>query len=240
MADPAPILRDDRHRQAVPRRAGARRRRLPALARRGARADGRERRRQVDPDQGAHRRLRHRRRRRSRWTARPVAFASPLQAQQAGISTVYQEVNLCPNLSVAENIFIGREPRRFGRIHWREMRRRAAELLAGSTSTSTSPRRWRRTPWPCSRWSRSPAPSTSTAQVLILDEPTSSLDADEVAQLFRVMRQLQGRGHRDPVRLALPRPGLRDRRPDDRAAQRPARRRVPHQRAAARSSWSRR
>src|SRR6187200_2403264 len=47
-----------------------------------------------------------------------VRFTGPLQAQQAGISTVYQEVNLCPNLSVAENIFIGREPRRFGRIQW--------------------------------------------------------------------------------------------------------------------------
>ena len=55
---------------------------------------------------------------------RPVAFSSPLAAQHAGISTVYQEVNLCGNLSVAENIFVGREPRTFGRIRWRETRRR--------------------------------------------------------------------------------------------------------------------
>src|SRR3954469_17304059 len=47
----------------------------------------------------------------------PVSFRGPPQAQQAGVSTVYQEVNLLPNLSVAENIFIGREPRRFGRIN---------------------------------------------------------------------------------------------------------------------------
>ena len=47
-----------------------------------------------------------------------VLFGSPLEAQHAGVSTVYQEVNLCPNLSVAENIFIGREPRRLGRIQW--------------------------------------------------------------------------------------------------------------------------
>src|SRR5689334_17788019 len=59
-----------------------------------------------------------------------VRFTGPLQAQQAGISTVYQEVNLCPNLSVAENIFIGREPRKFGRIQWSEMRRRAQASLA--------------------------------------------------------------------------------------------------------------
>src|SRR4029450_2089442 len=59
----------------------------------------------------------------------PVAFTGPLQAQQQGISTVYQEVNLCPNLSVAENIFIGREPRTLGRIRWAEMRRRSDQLL---------------------------------------------------------------------------------------------------------------
>jgi len=58
----------------------------------------------------------------------PVRFAGPLQATQAGISTVFQEVNLCANLSVAENIFIGREPTWFGHIRWGVMRRRAAEL----------------------------------------------------------------------------------------------------------------
>src|SRR4051812_25586470 len=61
---------------------------------------------------------------------RPVAFRGPPEAQRAGVSTVYQEVNLCPNLSVAENIVIGREPRRFGRIRWAETRRRAEVLLA--------------------------------------------------------------------------------------------------------------
>src|SRR3982750_2518372 len=52
-------------------------------------------------------------------------FAGPGAAQQAGIATVYQEVNLCPNLTVAENILLGREPRRFGRIDTRVVRRRA-------------------------------------------------------------------------------------------------------------------
>src|SRR5512142_757388 len=59
----------------------------------------------------------------------PVRFASPLDAQRAGVSTVYQEINLCPNLSVAENILLGREPRRFGRILWPQLRRRAEELV---------------------------------------------------------------------------------------------------------------
>ena len=60
---------------------------------------------------------------------KPIAPASTSDAQLLGISTVYQEVNLCPNLSVAENIFIGRYPRRFGRIDWQAMRTQAAALL---------------------------------------------------------------------------------------------------------------
>ena len=59
----------------------------------------------------------------------PVRNHSTLEAQKRGISTVYQEVNLCPNLSVAENIFIGREPKKAGGIDWKTINRRAAELL---------------------------------------------------------------------------------------------------------------
>ena len=61
---------------------------------------------------------------------RPVRFGSPMEAQRGGVSTVYQEVNLCTNLSVAENLFLGREPRRLGRIQWRAMRKAAAAALA--------------------------------------------------------------------------------------------------------------
>ncbi len=78
-------------------------------------------------------------RRRSRSARAPTAGA-----QQLGISTVYQEVNLCPNLSVAENIFAGRQPRRpwtrGGGIDWRELNRARASCCAGSTSTSTCTR----------------------------------------------------------------------------------------------------
>ena len=58
-----------------------------------------------------------------------VAIRSPLDAQKHGISTVYQEVNLCPHLTVAENIYVGREPLRAGRIDWKEIHRRSRELL---------------------------------------------------------------------------------------------------------------
>ena len=60
---------------------------------------------------------------------KPIRPDSPLAAQKLGISTVYQEINLCPNLSVAENIFAGRQPMRFGRIDWKEMTRRSEEIL---------------------------------------------------------------------------------------------------------------
>jgi monosaccharide-transporting ATPase len=123
-----------------------------------------------------------------------VRFSGPLQAQQAGISTVYQEVNLCPNLSVAENIFIGREPRRFGMIHWSQMEKRADALLERlQLDIDVSA--------PLSTYSLAVQQMVAiaraidiSAKVLILDEPTSSLDASEVEQLFRVMRQLKEEG----------------------------------------------
>ncbi|WP_431975901.1 sugar ABC transporter ATP-binding protein [Micromonospora haikouensis] len=123
-----------------------------------------------------------------------VSFAGPMQATAAGVSTVYQEVNLLPNLSVAENIFIGREPRRLGSVNWREMRRRAKELLAridlhidvtellGSYSLAVQ------------QMVAIARAVDVNARVLILDEPTSSLDADEVSQLMRIMRQLRDDG----------------------------------------------
>jgi len=124
----------------------------------------------------------------------PVSFTGPMQAAAAGVSTVYQEVNLCPNLSVAENIFIGRQPRRFGTVNWREMRRRAKALLArldlhidvtellGGYSLAVQ------------QMVAIARAVDVRARVLILDEPTSSLDADEVAQLMRIMRQLRDEG----------------------------------------------
>ncbi|MFB9689833.1 sugar ABC transporter ATP-binding protein [Amycolatopsis plumensis] len=123
-----------------------------------------------------------------------VAFSGPGEAQQAGISTVYQEVNLCPNLSVAENVCLGREPRRLGRIQWGPMRKRAEELLARldvhvdvSAELST-----------CSIAVQQLVAIARAldvdARVLVLDEPTSSLDAGEVEQLLKVVRSLRESG----------------------------------------------
>ncbi len=124
-----------------------------------------------------------------------VQVRSPQHAQDLGISTVYQEINLCPNLTVAENILIGREPRRAGRIDWKAMNRRAREMLLrlnvdidvqqtlGSYSVAIQ-----------QMAAIVRALEIASAKILILDEPTSSLDAHETAQLFGVMRQLRSEG----------------------------------------------
>ncbi|MGW4928408.1 sugar ABC transporter ATP-binding protein [Agromyces sp. NPDC004153] len=123
-----------------------------------------------------------------------VSFSGPAQAQAAGISTVYQEVNLLPNLSVAENIMLGREPRRFGSIDWRAMRRRAAVLLE-SLNLEIDPGSLLGDHSLAVQQLVAIARAIDVqAKVLILDEPTSSLDADEVAELFRVIRSLKEQG----------------------------------------------
>ena len=129
-----------------------------------------------------------------RYAGEPVSFTAPAQAQAAGISTVYQEVNLCGNLTVAENILLGREPRKFGRIDGKAMRARAAQLLAriglhvdpGSVLESH--------PIAVQQLVAIARAVAVDARVLVLDEPTSSLDADEVAELFRIIRVLRDEG----------------------------------------------
>ncbi|MEW1913327.1 sugar ABC transporter ATP-binding protein [Kitasatospora sp. NPDC085895] len=125
---------------------------------------------------------------------RPLRIAGPLQAQQAGISTVYQEVNLCPNLSVAENLFIGREPRRRGLIHWSELRRRAAASVAALDLDIDVTAPLESFSIAVQQLVAIARAVDVEAKVLVLDEPTSSLDRDEVAQLFAVMRGLRERG----------------------------------------------
>ena len=94
---------------------------------------------------------------------KPVDFRSTADSQAAGIATIYQEINLVPHRSVAENIFLGREPRRFGLLDRRSMRAEArAGAASASTSTSTSAGRSRTSAPRPGRWSRSPAPSPRT------------------------------------------------------------------------------
>ena len=119
---------------------------------------------------------------------------SPLAAQQLGIATVYQEVNLVPSLSVAENIMLGRLPRKFGMIDGRSMRRQAEAALARLGVTIDVRRPVGEIPIALQQMAAIARALTLSAKVLILDEPTSSLDRAEVARLFDVMKLLKGEG----------------------------------------------
>jgi simple sugar transport system ATP-binding protein len=124
----------------------------------------------------------------------PIAPAAPKDAERAGISTVYQEVNLIPALSVAENIALGRQPGRAGFVHWRAVRRHAREALArleiacdvdaelGSLSVALQ------------QMVAIARALDLRAKLLVLDEPTASLDEKEVGELFAVMRRLRADG----------------------------------------------
>ena len=126
---------------------------------------------------------------------RIVTIRSPQHAQGLGISTVYQEVNLCPNLTVAENILIGREPMKWGSVDWQAMNKRAKEILDGlDVDVDVT-----QTLGLCSVAVQQMAAiaralEVTSAKVLILDEPTSSLTEHETEQLFNVMRKLKSEG----------------------------------------------
>jgi simple sugar transport system ATP-binding protein len=124
-----------------------------------------------------------------------IVVRSPKHAQALGISTVYQEINLCPNLTVAENILIGRQPTRFGAVDWKRMNREAAEILLRVLGLDVDVTRTLGD-YPVAIQQMvaiARALEIESAKVLILDEPTSSLSSHETEQLFEVMRRLRGR-----------------------------------------------
>jgi monosaccharide-transporting ATPase len=133
---------------------------------------------------------------------REIRPQSPLDAQRLGISTVYQEVNLCTNLSVAENIFLGAEGTSNLAIRWRAMRKKAQALLAELNITIDVGAPLSRYPLAIQQMvaiaraltAEHEQAGRARTKLLILDEPTSSLTADEVEMLFSVMRRLKARG----------------------------------------------
>jgi simple sugar transport system ATP-binding protein len=125
---------------------------------------------------------------------REIQPTSTLEAQELGISTVYQEVNLCPNLSVAENIFIGRYPRKWGLVDWAGMRTRAAALLRELEIDIDVSAPLSRYPLAIQQMVAISRALNISSRVLVLDEPTSSLDEAEVQLLFRVLRRLREQG----------------------------------------------
>ena len=119
---------------------------------------------------------------------------SPQQAQEHGISTVYQEITLCPNLSVAENLFIGREPRKAGLIDWKTMNKKSAVLLESLDITVPPTQQLDDCSIAVQQMIAIARAVDMNCRVLILDEPTSSLDDDEVEKLFVLMRKLRDQG----------------------------------------------
>ncbi|MDF3042999.1 MAG: sugar transporter ATP-binding protein [Thermomicrobiales bacterium] len=125
---------------------------------------------------------------------RPVDFHNPQEAQLAGVSTIYQEINLVPYRSVAENIFMGREPQRWGLLDRERMNRDAAAVL-DRLGVHIDVRRSLGTLNIALQQMVAIARAISTdARIVIMDEPTSSLDDREVEVLFDVIRGLKARG----------------------------------------------
>ncbi|WP_037062650.1 sugar ABC transporter ATP-binding protein [Pseudonocardia acaciae] len=129
-----------------------------------------------------------------RYAGRPVRFAAPIDAQRAGIATIYQEVNLVGSMSVAANLFLGREPRRAGLVDRRSMHRRARELLGGLGIRVDPRRRLGSLGLGTQQMVALARAVSSDARVVIMDEPTSSLEPREVATLFDTVRGLRERG----------------------------------------------
>lgn len=119
---------------------------------------------------------------------------SPKAAEQLGVSTVYQEVNLIPHRSVAENICLGRQPTRFGLIRWRAVARRAEAALARVDLKLDVSRPLFGCSIAVQQLIAIARALDISAKLLVLDEPTSSLDEQEVKEFFSVIRKLRSEG----------------------------------------------
>jgi len=125
---------------------------------------------------------------------RPITPRSPLEAQRLGISTIYQEVNLIPHLSVAENIYLGRQPGRAAWIDWAAIYREAEKLLARLGLRLDVRRSLASHSVALQQMVAIARAVDISAKLLIMDEPTSSLDEGEVARLFATIRALKAQG----------------------------------------------
>ncbi len=123
---------------------------------------------------------------------RPVSFRSPEDAQKAGISTVYQEITLCPNLTVAENMYIGRTKGSF--TNWKQMNENARKLLQSLDIPAQPTQQLGSCSIAVQQMVAIARAIDMDCKVLILDEPTSSLDEQEVAKLFKLMLDLKNKG----------------------------------------------
>ena len=120
-----------------------------------------------------------------------ISIKSPQEAQSLGISTVYQEITLCPNLTVAENMFIGRGKYHF--VNWRDQEKKANEILKKLNIPTTAKRQLGTCSLAVQQMVAIARAVDMECKILILDEPTSSLNENEVELLFSLMRDLKKR-----------------------------------------------
>ena len=130
----------------------------------------------------------------ARLEGKTIAPSSPREAEAMGISTVYQEVNLIPHLSVAENICLGRQPTWMGVVRWGAIAKRARAALARLDLSLDVNRQLSLYSIAVQQMVAIARALDISAKLLILDEPTSSLDRTEVEELFKKMRMLRERG----------------------------------------------
>ena len=123
---------------------------------------------------------------------KPIHIQSPQEAQKVGISTVYQEITLCPNLTVAENMFIGRDKKRL--VSWHAMNEATGKILAGLDIPARPTQQLSNCSLAVQQMVAIARAVDMECKVLILDEPTSSLDDQEVGKLFSLMKDLRDRG----------------------------------------------
>jgi simple sugar transport system ATP-binding protein len=123
---------------------------------------------------------------------KPVHFKSPQEAQNSGIGTVYQEIALCHNLTVAENMFIGRG--RYAFVQWKQMNEKAAQMLDSLGIPASPTQELSSCSLAVQQMIAIARAVDMDCKILILDEPTSSLDEDEVNKLFELMGELKARG----------------------------------------------
>ncbi|WP_294491820.1 sugar ABC transporter ATP-binding protein, partial [uncultured Ruminococcus sp.] len=121
-----------------------------------------------------------------------VSIRSPQDAQNVGISTVYQEITLCPNLSVAENMYIGRT--KGALMNWKKMNTEANKLLQSLDIPAKANQQLSSCSIAVQQMVAIARAVDMDCKVLILDEPTSSLDESEVEKLFKLMRELKAKG----------------------------------------------
>lgn len=126
---------------------------------------------------------------------KPVNIRSPKDAQGAGIAVIYQELNLVPDMTVAENIFLGREPTRFlGLVDFRRMHQDAAQVLALLDPTIDPAAKVRELPVGKQQLVEIAKALAQHARILIMDEPTSALTEAETQKLYDIIRRLKAQG----------------------------------------------